>query len=109
MTMLAGEADAPVVNDHTGPVVAPTLLCATICQKYCLLLSKVPGEYDAAACPVVTCGGGLTVPNLTSYDVAPDELQVSVVLVATPVAPFAGPGDEGVPGGVPPAAAVTAA
>ena len=26
-------APATVVNDHTGPVVVPTLLRATICQK----------------------------------------------------------------------------
>src|SRR5258706_9650832 len=102
MTALAGggRGAAAVVNDQTGPVVAPLLLCATICQKYCLLVRSVPGEYDAAACPVDTCGGGLVVPNLTSYDVAPDELHVSVGFVTTFVAPLAGAGDDGVPGSV---------
>ncbi len=109
MTMFAGVADAPVVNDQTGPVVPPMELCATICQKYCVLFWSVPGEYDACACPVDTCGGGLAVPNFTSYDVAPDELQVNVVLVTTFEAPLTGPGDDGVPGGVPPLDALTAA
>ena len=63
---------------------------------------------DADACPVVTCGGGFAVPNFTSKLVAPDELHVSVGLVLTPVAPFAGDGVAGVPGAVPPLEAVTA-
>src|SRR5689334_18365051 len=102
MTTFAGVLDAPVVNDQIGPVEVPVLLWATICQKYCWLFCSVPGEYDAAACAVDTCGGGLAVPNLTSYEVAPDELQVKVGVVTTPVAPLTGPGDDGVPGGVPP-------
>src|SRR5262249_52787557 len=102
MTMFAGVLDAPVVNDQTGPVVVPVLLCATICEKCCLVFWSVPGEYEADAWAVETCGGRLAVPNLTSYDVAPDELHVSVAPVATFVAPLAGPGDDGVPGAVPP-------
>jgi hypothetical protein len=30
--VLGGGGVAAVVNDHTGPVVVPALLCATICQ-----------------------------------------------------------------------------
>ena len=45
---------AAVVNDQTGPVVVPTLLCATICQKYVVFAERVAGVYDAGACPVVT-------------------------------------------------------
>src|SRR5215831_1296357 len=108
MTMFDGVLDAPVVNDQTGPVAVPVALCATICQKYCVLFWSVPGEYDAWACAVDTCGGGLAVPNFTSYDVAPDELQVKVVLVTTFVAPLTGPGDDGVAGGVPLLDALTA-
>src|SRR5262249_22280846 len=108
MTTFAGVLDAPVVNDQIEPVAAPALLCATICQKYCWLFCRVPGRYDAEACPVDTCGGGLAVPNLTSYDVAPDELHVNVGFVTTPVAPLAGPGEDGVAGGVPPLDALPA-
>ena len=61
-----GGGAALVVNDHTGPFVVPPALRATICQKYCLLVSNVPGAYEADGWPVVTCGGGFTVPNLTS-------------------------------------------
>ena len=66
MTMLSVTAAAAVVNDHTGPAVVPAPLCATICQKYVVLLVSDGAEYDAAPCPVVTCGGGLLVPNFTS-------------------------------------------
>src|SRR3954466_14063982 len=61
-----GRPDAPVVKLHTGPVVAPTELRATICRKYVVPLVSAPGEYDAAACPADTCAGGLLVPKLTS-------------------------------------------
>ena len=33
----------PVVNDHTGPVVEPLVLVATICQKYVVLLARLAG------------------------------------------------------------------
>ena len=46
----------------------------------------------------MTCGGGFTVPKLTSYDVAPGALHVSVAVVATPVAPVTGVGPVGVVG-----------
>ncbi len=61
---LGRPAAAAVVNDQTGPVVVPTLLCATICQKYVVFAESVDGVYDAGACPVVTCGGGFAVPEL---------------------------------------------
>ena len=63
---LGSVAAAAVVNDQTGPVVVPTLLCATICQKYGVPAVSDEGVYDADACPVVTCGGGCAVPNFTS-------------------------------------------
>ncbi len=66
MTMLSVTAAAAVVKDHTGPVVVPTLLCATICQKYVVLFVSDGAAYDAAVWPVVTCAGGLLVPNFTS-------------------------------------------
>ena len=37
-----------VVNDQIGPVVSPPLLCATICQKYVVLLASAGGAYEAA-------------------------------------------------------------
>jgi len=43
---------------------------------------RAAGVYDAVAWPVDTCGGGFVDPNITSYDVAPGALQVSVGLVA---------------------------
>ena len=61
-----GGAGAAVVNDQTGPVASPALLCATICQKYVVLLASVAGVNVALDCPVETCGGGLLAPNLTS-------------------------------------------
>ena len=61
-----GGGAAAVVNDHTGPLVVPALLRATICQKYIVLFARLPGAYDAAACADETCGGGLLVPKLTS-------------------------------------------
>ena len=61
-----GGGAAAVVNDHTGPLVVPALLRATICQKYVVLFARFPGEYDALACPDATCAGGLLVPKLTS-------------------------------------------
>ena len=44
-----GRIAAAVVNDHTGPVVDPLLLRATICQKYVVLPDRPAGEYDADA------------------------------------------------------------
>ena len=35
-----GGGAALVVNDHTGPVVGPAALRATICQKYCVPLAS---------------------------------------------------------------------
>ena len=43
-----------------------------------MLAVSVPAEYEAEACPVDTCGGVVDVPKLTSYRVAPLELQVRV-------------------------------
>ena len=65
MTMFVGVMDAAVVNDQTGPTLEPLPLIATICQKYVVLPVRAVGEYDAAACPVDTVGGGLLVPKLT--------------------------------------------
>ena len=62
---VAGGATA-VVNDHTAPGVDPTLLRATICQKYCVLFVSAGGVYDAEAWPLTTSGGGFAVPKLTS-------------------------------------------
>src|SRR4051812_19403889 len=100
MTMSEGGGGAAaVVNDHIGPVVAPAPLCATICQKYVVLLLSADGEYDPALWPVVTCGGGLPAPNFTSYVVAFVADHVSVGVVLTPVEVSAGLGLPGVPGG----------
>ena len=44
----------------------------------------------------------MLVPNATSYVVAPDDDQLNVGVVLTPVAPLAGEGDDGVPGAEPP-------
>jgi hypothetical protein len=63
---LGRPAAAAVVYDQTGPDVVPLLLCATICQKYCVPAAVVDGVYEPDACPVVTCGGGFAVPNFTS-------------------------------------------
>ena len=61
-----GGPAAWVVNDQIAPAVDPLLFFPTTCQKYVLLLASVDGVYDALACPVETCGGGLLVPNFTS-------------------------------------------
>ena len=37
-----GGGGAAVVNDQTGPVVAPAELCAVICQKYVVLSRRGP-------------------------------------------------------------------
>lgn len=66
MTMFVGDATVAVVKDQIGPGVEPLLFLATICQKYVVPPLSPLAEYDAAACPVDTCGGGLLVPNFTS-------------------------------------------
>src|SRR5207302_1669638 len=75
---------AMVVNDQTGPVLAPPLLRATMRQKYVAPAASGGGEYDAVACPTTTCGGGLVVPNCTSYIAAPAAVQVTVGVRLTP-------------------------
>jgi hypothetical protein len=55
-----------VVNDHTGPLVAPAEFRATICQKYVVAFVKPDGVYDALDVPLATRGGGFVAPNLTS-------------------------------------------
>src|SRR5256885_9411380 len=94
-----GRPDAAVVNDQIGPAVDPAVFVATICQKYVVLPVSVDGAYEADDCALDTLGGGFAVPNLTSYVVALVALHVSVGVVLTLVAPFAGLGLAGAPGG----------
>src|SRR4051812_16565458 len=97
--MLPFDAGALVVNDHSGPVVTPEPLCATICQKYVVLFASAGGAYEAPACAADTCGGGFAVPNWTSKLVALGDVHVSVGVVVTPVARLAGEGEPGASGG----------
>ena len=60
------ELPPAVVNDHTGPVVVPTLLRATICQKYVVLPRRPEAVYDELVCPADTVDGVLVVPRRTS-------------------------------------------
>ena len=60
-----GGGDA-VLNDHTGPVVAPAALRAMSCQKYVVLAARPDRAYDVLVSPVATWDGGFVVPNRAS-------------------------------------------
>ena len=62
---VAGGVDT-VVNDQTGPFVAPAEFRDTTCQKYLVELVSPDGVYDALLLPLTTGGGGFDVPKLTS-------------------------------------------
>jgi hypothetical protein len=47
-------------------VVVPTLLRATICQKYVVLPTRPEAVYVELVCPVDTVDGVLVVPRRTS-------------------------------------------
>ena len=81
--MAGSVAAAAVVKDHTGPVVVPPELRATIRQKYVVELARPVGAYEAAVWPVVAAGGGLAVPNKLEL-VAPVDVQVSVRVLLHP-------------------------
>jgi hypothetical protein len=88
-----------VVNDHVGPSVEPVPLFATICQKYVVLDASVDGGvYEAAVSELAAGGGGLLVPNRTSYAVAPAALHVKVGDTLLPVDASAGVGPDGAAG-----------
>ena len=55
-----------VVNEETGPAVAPPAFFAVTCQKYVVPLANVAGANAAVVRSVATTGGGLMVPKLTS-------------------------------------------
>jgi hypothetical protein len=62
-------------------------------------VSAEAGVYEALDRLLAASGGGFDVPNRTSYWVAPLALHVSVGVALTPVVPFTGLGEAGVPGG----------
>src|SRR5689334_1993749 len=89
--MLVGAiVEATVVNDVTGPDVAPAAFRAVTFQKYVVLLASEAGANDAAVRPMATIDGGLVIPNATSYVAAPAEVHVNVGVIVTPAAPAAG-------------------
>ena len=57
---------ATVVNDQTGPFVAPAEFRDTTCQKYLVALVSPGGVYVGLLLPLTTSGGGFDVPKLTS-------------------------------------------
>jgi hypothetical protein len=59
-------AGGAVVNDQTGPMAAPALLLATMCQKYVALFPRGPGPQALVVRPTPARNGGLLEPKLTS-------------------------------------------
>ena len=103
-----GWAVGSVVNDQMGPAVVPLLFDATICQKYIVPEFSRGVAYQYSVVFDATVGGGLVVPNRTSYDVARSDRQLSVGVTVTQVAPLGGFGELGGagPSGPPPVGSV---
>ena len=90
-------AGPAVVKDQVGPVVDPFAFRAVTRQKY-RVFGYIAGEACGETRPVAHAGGGLTVPNATSYVVAPVELHCMNPVIGNPVDPSAGARIVGTPG-----------
>jgi len=90
----AGAVDAAVVNDHAGPLVLPAEFFATTFHEYVVPAARLDTlNVDDPIFDAIRVD-----PRYTSYDCAPESLQLNPTDVLTPVAPFAGLGDDGTPG-----------
>ena len=86
-----GGGGAPsVVNDHTGPLVAPAEFRATTCQKYVLALVKAGGVYDALLVPLTTLNVLMSMPpmcTVRTVQVSPSIFRTMVVKAYVVLAP----------------------